>query len=192
MKALLKKGDEPCLALLAYRSTPLSNGYSPAELLMNRKLRTNVPSSREARKPQVPDRKLVVEREEEQRRKQKANFDRRHRARDLSPALPGDLVWIPDRREQGTVGDEIAPRSYKVETPSGTYRRNRRDIIRLPAEDISPGRSESHDSDSDETMSDDRSQSGESGGGLPSPPTHSLRRSSRVTYKPDRYDPCAR
>ena len=65
MKALPKKGDEPYLVLLAYRSTPLSNGYSPAELLMNRKLRTNVPSSREAQKPHVPDRKLVVEMEEE-------------------------------------------------------------------------------------------------------------------------------
>ena len=54
----------------------------------------------------------------------KANFDRRHRARDLSPAISGDLVRISDRREQGTVGDEIAPRSYKVATPSGTYRRN--------------------------------------------------------------------
>ena len=75
MKALLKKGDEQYLALLAYRSTPLSNGYLPAELLMNRKLRTNVPSSREARKPHVPDRKLVVEREEERRWKQKVNFD---------------------------------------------------------------------------------------------------------------------
>ena len=48
MKALLKKRDEPYLALLVYRSTPLSNGYLPAELLMNRKLRTNVPSFREA------------------------------------------------------------------------------------------------------------------------------------------------
>ena len=132
----------------------------------------------------------MVEREQEQRRKQKVNFDRPHRARDLLPALSGDLVWIPDRREQGTIGDEIAPRSYKVETPSGTYRRNRRDIIRLPAEDISPGRPESHDSDSDETMSDDRSQSGESGRGLPSPLTHSLRQSSRVTYQPDYYDLC--
>ena len=74
-KALLKKGNEPYLVPLAYRSAPLSNGYSPVELLMNRK------------------------REEEQRRKQKATFDWCHRARDLLPALPGDLVWIPDRRE---------------------------------------------------------------------------------------------
>ena len=75
MKALLMNGDKPYLVLSAYRSTPLSNEYSPAELLMNRKLRTNVPSSREARKPHVPDRKLLVEREEELRRKQKATFD---------------------------------------------------------------------------------------------------------------------
>ena len=128
MKALLKKGDEPYLVLLAYKSTPLSNGHLPAELLMNRKLRTNVPSSREAQKPHVPNRKLVVEREEEQRLKQKVNFDQRHRAWNLSPALPGDVVWILDRREQEIVGDEIAPRSYKVETPSSMFRRNRRDI----------------------------------------------------------------
>ena len=42
MKALLKKGSELYLALVAYMSTPVSNRYSPAELLMNRKLRTNV------------------------------------------------------------------------------------------------------------------------------------------------------
>ena len=88
---------------------------------MNRKLRTNVLSSREAWKPQVPDRKLVVEREEEQIRKQKGNFDRHHRALDLSLAYPGNLVWISDRKEQGTVGGEVAPRSYEVETPSGTF-----------------------------------------------------------------------
>ena len=75
MKALLKKGNEPYLALIAYESTPLSNGYLPAELLKNRKLKMNVPGSREAQKPHVPDRKLVVDREEEQRRKQKVNFD---------------------------------------------------------------------------------------------------------------------
>ena len=57
------------------------------------------------------------------------------------------------------------------------FRRNRRDIIHLFTEDISPGRPESYDSDS-ETTSDDQSQSG---GGSPSTPTHSLWRSSRVT-----------
>ena len=105
VNTLLKKGDEPYLVLLAHRSTPLSNGYSPAKLLMNRKLRTNVLGSRKARKPHVPNRKLLVEREEELRWKQKETFDRRHRAQYLPPALPGDLVWISDKREQGTVRD---------------------------------------------------------------------------------------
>ena len=71
---------------------------------------------------------LLVEREEELRRKQKATFDRRPRARDLSPAPPGDFVWIPDRREQGTVGDEIVPRSYEVKTSSGTFWRETGEI----------------------------------------------------------------
>ena len=43
VKLLLRKEKDPYLALLAYRSTPLSCGYSPAELLMSRKLRSTLP-----------------------------------------------------------------------------------------------------------------------------------------------------
>ena len=42
-KGILKKSEDQYETLLAYRSTPLSNGYIPAELLMGRKLRTSVP-----------------------------------------------------------------------------------------------------------------------------------------------------
>ena len=95
-------------------------------------------------------------------------------AGNLSQALPGDLVWIPDRREQATVRDEMAPRSCEMEIPSGAFRRYKRDIVHLSGENISPGRTEL-DSDS-ETTSEGQSHSGESGGGLPSPPTHSPQR----------------
>ena len=44
LKCLLAKSYNPYDTLLAYRSTPLSNGYSPAELLMGRKLRTPIPT----------------------------------------------------------------------------------------------------------------------------------------------------
>ena len=48
-KSLAAKED-PYLAMLAYRTTPLQNGYSPAELLMSR-LRSTVPQLPENLKP---------------------------------------------------------------------------------------------------------------------------------------------
>ena len=36
VKALLKKSEDLYLAMLIYQSTPLQNGFSPSELLMNR------------------------------------------------------------------------------------------------------------------------------------------------------------
>ena len=43
VKNILKKDKDKRIALLAYRSTPLSNGYSPAEQLMGRRFRNTVP-----------------------------------------------------------------------------------------------------------------------------------------------------
>ena len=40
VKSMLEKATDPYIGLLSYRTTPLANGYSPAELLMNRKLRS--------------------------------------------------------------------------------------------------------------------------------------------------------
>jgi len=43
IKDLLSKADDPYKALLEYRKTPLSNGYSPGELSMGRKLQGSLP-----------------------------------------------------------------------------------------------------------------------------------------------------
>ena len=54
LKCLLAKCDNPYDTLVAYRSTPLNNGYSPAEPLMGRKLRTPIPLIPASLEPQWP------------------------------------------------------------------------------------------------------------------------------------------
>ena len=39
----LETDEDPFLALLAYRNSPLENGKTPAELMFGRKLRTSLP-----------------------------------------------------------------------------------------------------------------------------------------------------
>ena len=63
VKSLLEKSDDPYVALMSYRSTPLENGYSPAELLMGRKLRTTIPTITEQLLPSIPPKSVVKEKE---------------------------------------------------------------------------------------------------------------------------------
>ena len=54
VKNLLKKTSDTYKALMAYRTTPLESGLSPAELLMGRKIRTRVPTSPSNLNPSWP------------------------------------------------------------------------------------------------------------------------------------------
>ena len=65
LKELLSKNEDPTLALLTYRSTPLANGFSPSELLMGRKLQTRLPIPKSALVKRTPtdDIETVVERD---------------------------------------------------------------------------------------------------------------------------------
>ena len=126
VKSLLKKSSDPHLALLAYRSTPLSNGHSPSELLMCRTLRTTVPTTRHQRRPKLPDVELLRKKEDSLKRRQKENFDKHHGVRELEPLDPGDEVWISNRGSKGVVEGEVQERSYEVTSRDGTFRRNRK------------------------------------------------------------------
>ena len=116
---------------MAYRSTPLENGYSPFELLMGRKLRTIIPLINEQLLPSIPPKFLIKGKEVMIRERQQKNFNKHHRASPLELLKSGDLVYIPDNERQGTIIEESSTRSYTVQTPEGTYRRNSRRLVPL-------------------------------------------------------------
>ena len=89
VKNILKKEQDPTKALLAYRSTPLASGYSPAELLMGRKIMSTIPIIPRHLIPQLPNQELLKQKEEVYRSKQKKNFDNRHKAQQLKPLPSG-------------------------------------------------------------------------------------------------------
>ena len=116
------------LAILVYRTTPtdLEIGYSLAELLMNHKLCTIVPTLPELRKPTVIDPSLVAQKDANLKARQKRNFGEWHGIEELSQLHAGDNVRVPHRQSSAIVmyTEESTPRSYTVDTGDGTFGRN--------------------------------------------------------------------
>ena len=92
VKSLLKKSGDRYLALLAYRSTPLECGYSPAQLLMSRNLCITIPMVRDQRTPEVVDLQDLQKRDHLIKGRQKWNYNCRHKSKELPLLEPGDTV----------------------------------------------------------------------------------------------------
>ncbi|UYV79296.1 hypothetical protein LAZ67_17001982 [Cordylochernes scorpioides] len=143
-KLILKKNQDPSLGLLEYRSTPLENGYSPAELLMGRELRKTLPIAPENLNPKLVDSQTLKRKEGRRRKDMKSRYDRRCGATDMEELSEGDTVWITDMRTWGIVKQKAStPRSYMVDTPVGTLRRNRFHLrkgvtVQYPADPSTP------------------------------------------------------
>ena len=137
-KNFIKKADNLDMALLCYRTTPIHNGRSPAELLMGRKLRSNLPILPSDLNPNWKGFQELREKEEQYKAKMKMNFDKHHGVRPLSNLDIGKQVYIPDMMIEGEVQGACAPRSLLIETPKGVTRRNRRDVRELPEESEKP------------------------------------------------------
>ena len=99
---------------------------------MNRQLRSSVPIAPSPLKPAIPDYSAVEEKERKRQERQRSNYNEHRRARELSPLLPGDHVWIADQQTEGTIAQTSTPRSYQVATDTGTLRRNRRHLNPIP------------------------------------------------------------
>ena len=90
VKRMLKQATDPYLALLNYRATPFPwCKLSPSELLMGRKLRTNIPQLPEQFIPKWSYLEEFQKSNSHYKGKQKRDFDKRHRTRDLAD-IPDD------------------------------------------------------------------------------------------------------
>lgn len=82
--------SDPYLDLLSYRTAPLEFGLSPAELLMNSRLRTTLPSYKDIKENAETQTKL-----ENTKWKQKQRYDKSTRT--LRPLAKDDVVRIQDQ-----------------------------------------------------------------------------------------------
>ena len=128
VKRLLREASDSHLALMTYRSTPFPwCKLSPAELLMGRKIRTNIPLLQDQLIPEWNFLEGFCALNESFKRTQKETYDRQHGVRNLPPLSDNTEVWITSGEQMsGTVVRAAdTPRSYIVDTPSGELRRNR-------------------------------------------------------------------
>ena len=109
MKHLLKKAQDPYRALLAYRATPLESGLCPAELLMGRKIRTQVPTVPAQLIPSWHYLEQFREKDASLKARQKKNFDKRHVAKNLSDLSPGELFGYRTGGSKGQFWTKLAP-----------------------------------------------------------------------------------
>ena len=94
---------------------------------MGRKLLTRVPCHPHELKPETPDYDHIRRKEREYRAKLKFNYDQRHRVVEGEELSPGDRVWIPDLKAEGTViKQHESPQSVVTQTSNGLVRRNLR------------------------------------------------------------------
>ncbi|XP_045458516.1 uncharacterized protein K02A2.6-like [Melitaea cinxia] len=135
LKKSLASNEDFFLALLSYRNTPRDELSSPAELLMGRTLRCQLPVHPNILKPKLVnplDYKTMLNKQH----KTKLYYDQR--CKELEELKGGDSVICIDgkvRYRGKVVGHANTPRSYIVQNSVGKrFRRNRRHLIKCKSD----------------------------------------------------------
>ena len=110
-------------------------------LCMGRSLRTCLPQIQEQLVPKWPYLPKFRALNLEYKKKQKRDFDKRHRTQDVEDIPSRSKVWITSegRHTEGrVVSPAESPRSYLVDTPTGVVRQNRQHLnVAPPAQENS-------------------------------------------------------
>lgn len=126
-KNLLRKNNDLELALLSYRSTPIPGiGLSPSQLLMSRRLNTQLPITYNLLVPSENDSDKVLEKIKKKQWLYKEYYDRT--AKERKEFKEGENInirkgreWVPGK----IINESNTPRSYVVmDENSKIYRRN--------------------------------------------------------------------
>ena len=161
LKSILKKNEDPHLALLTYLATPNKSGRSPSELLMEQKLRTRLPVKCDKLDPQIIEHDDYRVWDENFHSQQAEQYNKQHQTVEEAKLPMGQRVYIPDQRTQGIVGPEVASRSYTVTTSKGIIRRNSSMLRPLPEpEKVNVELPEEHSSSADTPATEGRSRYG--------------------------------
>ena len=131
VKSILTKArkdhQDPSLAILEHRNTPINDVGSPARLSMGRRLRSRMPCSTEHLLPKTVNPEIVQKKFEEKQAQQKKYYDRS--SKPLQPLSTGDDVYVQleGKWKLGVIMSKAdTPRSFHIMTEDGAqYRRNR-------------------------------------------------------------------
>ena len=141
VKRLLNKAkqdnQDPYMSILIHRNTNIDTLASPAQMLMGRRLRTNLPVLPKLLNPQTVDPGKVSFRRRQRQVTQKWYHDRGSRPLPVLEEREKVRMQVQGRWIPATVVSVTdMPHSYIVETASGKkYRRNRRHLMKCHQED---------------------------------------------------------
>jgi transposase InsO family protein len=129
VKSLMKKSTDMYLALLHYRNTPQQgHTFSPAQRSLGRRTRSTLPVAKQLLNPEGSASELVQAQITAKRQQAKKHYDMQAR-NDHAEIDIGDFVYTkpaPQNKSKpwqyGKVVTKSGPRSYRVETPTGSIR----------------------------------------------------------------------
>ena len=200
IKRMLEKADDPYIALMNYRATPLQNGYSPSELLFGRKIQTNLPQIPSKLVPKSVNIRKLQTNENQMRSKVQNNYNRKKRARPKQQLVKGENVFVKDFKTDGKVLTEACrPRSYIIDTPRGILHRNRRHLIKIQNSNFDNTEEECTGFNSKTDLCDKQNDTASHATPLPhisqdvsqsdnDNNSHYVTRSGRISKPPDRLD----